>query len=144
MFFSLSSPYAVHEKTAGSHSYSTCSHMKAVMLLTLFLHFCEWLSPHNGRKKRGRGRIALCPTSALSQRLRWIPRVVAVPDRVTPPPPTSLNTGPRALTSVGYTNAHVPPYCAKGCGWNLFFFPPCFLTANTWRFKKIINKQREL
>lgn len=41
------------EKTADSHfPLSTCAHMKAFTLLTLFSHFCEWLRLHN---KRGRG-----------------------------------------------------------------------------------------
>lgn len=41
--------------------------------------------------ERERGRTALHPTSALSQRLCWIPQAVAIPCCVTPPWVTSLD-----------------------------------------------------
>ena len=91
MFFSVNSSCSL--QSAGSHSLSlsTCSHMKAVMLLTLCSHFYEWLRLHNKRGREG-GRTAPRPASALSQQRRWIPRVVASAARVTTPWLTSLDT----------------------------------------------------
>lgn len=109
-------------KTAGSHSLSQLVVTWRRLCCSLcFQHFYEWLRLHNERE-RERGRTALRPTSALSQQLRWIPRVVAIPGRVTPPWLTSLDMeGARRsrMTVWGgsaweaYINTQAPAYCAS-------------------------------